>query len=193
MSEFFNFLERMPNWFILVIVMIISAMLVYLTHKKVSIRIGSLAIEQEKALITKSSEDNVRLKIHAQIREYENFIGLIQRNIFEAIEKTFPTMTREEKYMAKLLCTIIRRTLEKQLILDLVANHIATKSEEELREYTKDKSLGYSNRIANAISEFNGEMFPEKDLNKVIANINLNELENIYFNIYKNAVKIVKG
>lgn len=192
MLEFFDFLERTPNWFILVIVMIISMMLVYLTHKKVSIRIGSLAIEQEKALITKSSEDNVRLKIHAQIREYENFIGLIQRNIFDAIEKTFPTMTREEKYMAKLLCTIIRRTLEKQLILDLVANHIATKSEEELREYTKDKSLGYSNRIANAISEFNCEMFPEKDLNKVIPNINLNELENIYFNIYKNAVKIVK-
>lgn len=191
MNEMAKTMSIMPWYSVVLIFLILGIVIVYLVAKQVSIKIGSITLEQHKEL--KKNEDNsVRLKIHAQIREYENYTGLIERLIYEGFEKTFPQLSKDERTIIHLFCNLIRRALEKQLMLDLVANHIVDKTEEELREYTSDKSQAYKNRMLNFMSNYNDTVLPDKNILEVVKNINMEQMENIYFTIYKKAVKIAK-
>lgn len=187
-----QFLNSMPWWAVLVLFVCVVFLTVYLVHERVTIKIGKLSIEHEKKIIQQNQDNTIRLKIHAQIREYENYTGKIERSIFDGFMKTFPDMTKDEKTIVKLFCNLVRRALEKQLMLDLVANHIVDKTEEQLIEYTKNKVQGYENRILNFMSSYNEVVLPEKDILQVVKNIDMHELETIYQSIYTKAVKIAR-
>lgn len=189
MSEF---LSNSPWWVVVIISIIVSGLIIYLVNKNVSIKLGKVSIEQQKQFVRQSEDNSIRLKIHAQIREYENYTGHIERSIFQAFEKTYPDMNKDEKVMVKLFCSLVRRALEKQIMLDLVANHIVNKTTEELREYTKDKSSGYENRISNFLSAYNEIVLPEKNILDIVKNIDMKKLEDIYFTIYTKSVEIAK-
>lgn len=189
MSEF---LSNSPWWVVVIISIIVSGLIIYLVNKNVSIKLGKVSIEQQKQFVRQSEDNSIRLKIHAQIREYENYTGHIERSIFQAFEKTYPDMNKDEKVIVKLFCSLVRRALEKQIMLDLVANHIVNKTTEELREYTKDKSSGYENRISNFLSAYNEIVLPEKNILDIVKNIDMKKLEDIYFTIYTKSVEIAK-
>lgn len=187
-----EWLNNMP-WYAFVIVGIIFVgLIIYLVNKKVSINLGKISIEQQKQFVQQSEDNSIRLKIHAQIREYENYTGLIERIIYQAFEKTYSNLSAEEKTIVKLFCNLVRRALEKQLMLDLVANHIADKTSEELREYTKNKSQGYENRISNFLSAYNEIVLPNKNILEICQNIDMKNLEDIYFTIYTKSVEIAR-
>lgn len=185
-------LSNMPWWAVLILVLAAIFLIEYLVHKQVSIKFGKLSIETEKKIIKQNQDNLVRLKIYAQIREYENYTGKIERNIYGGFEKTYPNLTHDEKIIIKLFCNLIRRALEKQLMLDLVANHIVNKTLEELREYTSNKTQGYQNRILNFLSNYNETVLPNHNILEIVNNINLKELENIYYSIYTKSVQIAK-
>lgn len=185
-------LSNMPWWAVLILVLAVIFLIGYLVHKQVSIKFGKLSFETEKKIIKQNQDNSVRLKIYAQIREYENYTGKIERNIYSGFEKTYPNLTHDEKIIIKLFCNLIRRALEKQLMLDLVANHIANKTPEELREYASNKTQGYQNRILNFLSNYNETVLPEHNILEIVDNINLKELENIYYSIYTKSVQITK-
>lgn len=187
-----EFLSNSPWWVIVIISIVISGLIIYLVNKNVSIKLGKITIEQQKQFVKQSEDNSIRLKIHAQIREYENYTGQIERSVFQAFEKTYPDMNKDEKVIAKLFCSLVRRALEKQIMLDLVANHIVNKTTEELREYTKDKSLGYENRISNFLSAYNEIVLPDKNILDIVQNIDMKKLEDIYFTIYTKSVEIAK-
>lgn len=187
-----EFLSNSPWWVVVIIGIVIAGLVIYLVNKNVTIKLGNLSIEQQKKFVQQSEDNVIRLKIHAQIREYENYTGQIERNIFQAFEKTFPDINKDEKTIVKLFCNLVRRALEKQLMLDLIANHIVDKTTEELREYTKNKSLGYENRISNFLSAYNEIVLPDKNILDVVKNIDMNQLENIYFTIYTKSVEIAR-
>lgn len=187
-----NFLNSMPWYSVVITSIIIAGLIIYLVNKNVSIKLGKLSIEQQKQFIQQSEDNSIRLKIHAQIREYENYTGQIERIIYEAFQHTFPGLTSDEKTITKLFCNLVRRALEKQLMLDLVANHIVNKTPEELREYTKDKSAGYENRISNFLSAYNEIVLPDKNILSVVDNIDMHKLEDIYFTIYTKSVEIAR-
>ena len=63
----------MPWWAILVLGLAVIFLIAYLMHKQVSIKLGKFSIESEKKIIKQNQDNSVRLKIHAQIREYENY------------------------------------------------------------------------------------------------------------------------
>lgn len=183
---------QMPWWAVMILCVLFIALLVYFVHERVTLKIGKLSIESEKKLIKQNQDNTVRLKIHAQIREYENYTGKIERNIYNGFDKTYPNLTKDEKIIVKLFCNLIRRALEKQLMLDLVANHIVNKTMEELRSYTQNKTQGYQNRILNFLSNYNETVLPEHNILEIVDNINFKELEDIYFSIYTKAVEIAK-
>lgn len=185
-------LNNMPWYSTVIIGIIFSGLIIYLVNKKVSINLGKISIEQQKQFVQQSEDNSIRLKIHAQIREYENYTGLIERIIYQAFENTYSDLNNEEKTVVKLFCNLVRRALEKQLMLDLVANHITDKTSEQLREYTKNKSLGYENRISNFLSAYNEIVLPDKNILDIVKNIDMNQLENIYFTIYSKSVEIAK-
>lgn len=185
-------LNNMPWYSTVIIGIIFSGLIIYLVNKKVSINLGKISIEQQKQFVQQSEDNSIRLKIHAQIREYENYTGLIERIIYQAFESTYSDLNNEEKTVVKLFCNLVRRALEKQLMLDLVANHIVNKTSEQLREYTKNKSLGYENRISNFLSTYNEIVLPDKNILDIVKNIDMNQLENIYFTIYSKSVEIAK-
>lgn len=188
-------MEWMNNipWYVIVIIGIMfSGLLIYLVNKNVSIKLGRVSIEQQKQFVQQSEDNSIRLKIHAQIREYENYTGLIERIIYQAFEKTYSDLSVDEKTTVKLFCNLVRRALEKQLMLDLVANHIVNKTTEELREYTKNKSQGYENRISNFLSAYNEIVLPNKNILEICKNIDMKNLEDIYFTIYTKSVEIAK-
>lgn len=187
-----EFLSNSPWWVIVIISIVISGLIIYLVNKNVSIKLGKVTIEQQKQFVKQSEDNSIRLKIHAQIREYENYTGQIERSVFQAFEKTYPDMNKDEKVIVKLFCSLVRRALEKQIMLDLVANHIVNKTTEELREYTKDKSLGYENRISNFLSAYNEIVLPDKNILDIVQNIDMKKLEDIYFTIYTKSVEIAK-
>lgn len=192
MEELVRTAESMPWYGIVIIVAIVAIVVIYLVSKRVSLKVGNVTLEQHKEELKKSEDNSVRLKIHAQIREYENYTGLIERLICEGFEKTFPELNKDERIIVHLFCNLIRRALEKQLMLDLVANHIVNKTDEELREYTSDKTQAYKNRMLNFMSNYNDTVLPDKNILEVINNVNMDELENIYYTIYKKAVKIAR-
>ncbi len=185
-------LNGMPWWAVLILMLALIFLVMYLIHKQVSIKVGKLSIETEKKIIKQNQDNSVRLKIHAQIREYENYTGKIERNIYSAFEKTYSNLTHDEKIIVKLFCNLIRRGLEKQLMLDLVANHIVNKTPEQLREYTANKTQGYQNRILNFLSNYNETILPEHNILEIISNVDLKELEDIYYSIYTKAVQIAR-
>ena len=185
-------LSNMPWWAVLVLGLAVIFLIAYLVHKQVSIKLGKLSIETEKKIIKQNQDNSVRLKIHAQIREYENYAGKIERNIYSGFEKTYPNLTHDEKIIVKLFCNLIRRALEKQLMLDLVANHIVDKTPEELREYTSNKTQGYQNRILNFLSNYNETVLPDHNILEIVDNIDLKELEDIYYSIYTKSVQIAR-
>lgn len=185
-------LSNMPWWAVLVLGLAVVFLIAYLVHKQVSIKLGKLSIETEKKIIKQNQDNSVRLKIHAQIREYENYTGKIERNIYSGFEKTYPNLTHNEKIIVKLFCNLIRRALEKQLMLDLVANHIVDKTPEELREYTSNKTQGYQNRILNFLSNYNETVLPDHNILEIVDNIDLKELEDIYYSIYTKSVQIAR-
>lgn len=187
-----DFLSNSPWWLIVILGIVIAGLVIYLVNKNVTIKLGNLSIEQQKKFVQQSEDNSIRLKIHAQIREYENYTGKIERIIYQSFEKTYSDLTNEEKVNVKLFCNLVRRALEKQLMLDLVANHIVNKTPEELREYTKNKSLGYENRISNFLSAYNEIVLPDKNILEVVKNIDMNNLEDIYFTIYTKSVEIAK-
>lgn len=185
----------LPSWLILILgmslIVAVVVLVFYMVHKKVAVKIGKLSIESEKQIIEMNQDNTVRLKIHSQIREYENYTGLIERIIFDSFEKTYD-MNHDEKTIVRLFCQLVRRALEKQLMLDLVANGIVHMTEDELRDYTKNKSQGYENRILNFMSNYNETVLPDKNILEVVKNIDMNQLEGIYFTIYKKCVDIAK-
>lgn len=185
-------LNNMPWYSIVIIGIIFSGLIIYLVNKKVSINLGKISIEQQKQFVKQSEDNSIRLKIHAQIREYENYTGLIERIIYQAFENTYSDLKNEEKTVVKLFCNLVRRALEKQLMLDLVANGIIHLSDEELREYTRNKSAGYENRISNFLSAYNEIVLPDKNILDIVKNIDMNQLEDIYYNIYLKCVNIAK-
>lgn len=189
METIFN---SMPWWSLLIIIISAMILIAYIVHKKVIIRFGKLSIESEKKIIQENEDNLVRLKIHAQIREYENYTGKIERNIYMGFEKTFNDISSEEKVIIKLFCLLVRRALEKQIMLDLIANHIASKSNEELREYTSNKTQGYHNRILNLLSQYNDTVLPRHNILEIVHNIDIRELEDIYYAIYTKSVIIAK-
>lgn len=183
---------NMPWWVILVLGLAVIFLIAYLVHKQVSIKLGKLSIETEKKIIKQNQDNSVRLKIYAQIREYENYTGKIERSIYSGFEKTYPNLTHDEKIIVKLFCNLIRRALEKQLMLDLVANHIVNKTPEELREYTSNKTQGYQNRILNFLSNYNETVLPDRNILEIVDNIDFRELEDIYYSIYTKSVQIAR-
>ena len=185
-------LGNMPWWGVLILVLAVIFLIGYLVHKQVSIKLGKLSIETEKKIIKQNQDNSVRLKIYAQIREYENYTGKIERNIYSGFKKTYPNLTQDEKIIVKLFCNLIRRALEKQLMLDLVANHIVNKTPEELREYTSNKTQGYQNRILNFLSEYNETILPGHNILEIVDNIDLKKLENIYYSIYTKSIQIAR-
>jgi len=183
---------NMPWWAILVLGLAVIFLIAYLVHKQVSIKLGKLSIETEKKIIKQNQDNSVRLKIYAQIREYENYTGKIERNIYSGFEKTYTNLTHDEKIIVKLFCNLIRRALEKQLMLDLVANHIVDKTPEKLREFTSNKTQGYQNRILNFLSNYNETVLPDRNILEIVDNIDFRELENIYYSIYTKSVQIAR-
>lgn len=183
---------NMPWWAILVLGLAVIFLIAYLVHKQVSIKLGKLSIETEKKIIKQNQDNSVRLKIYAQIREYENYTGKIERNIYSGFEKTYTNLTHDEKIIVKLFCNLIRRALEKQLMLDLVANHIVDKTPEKLREFTSNKTQGYQNRILNFLSNYNETVLPERNILEIVDNIDFRELESIYYSIYTKSVQIAR-
>lgn len=189
MSEFLN---NSPWWLIVILGIVIAGLVIYLVNKNVTIKLGNLSIEQQKKFVQQSEDNSIRLKIHAQIREYENYTGLIERIIYNAFNKTYPELNSDEKVTVKLFCSLVRRALEKQLMLDLIANHIVNKTPEELREYTQNKSAGYENRISNFLSAYNEIVLPNKNILEIVQNIDMKNLEDIYFKIYTKSVEIAR-
>lgn len=183
---------NMPWWAILVLGLAVIFLIAYLVHKQVSIKLGKLSIETEKKIIKQNQDNSVRLKIYAQIREYENYTGKIERIIYNAFHQTYPELNSDEQVTVKLFCSLVRRALEKQLMLDLIANGIVYLSDDELRDYTRNKSAGYENRISNFLSAYNEIVLPNKNILEIVQNIDMQNLEDIYYNIYLKCVNIVK-
>lgn len=187
-----EFLSNSPWWLIVILGIVIAGLVIYLVNKNVTIKLGNLSIEQQKKFVQQSEDNSIRLKIHAQIREYENYTGLIERIIYNAFNKTYPELNSDEKVTVKLFCSLVRRALEKQLMLDLIANGIIHLSDEELRDYTKNKSAGYENRISNFLSAYNEIVLPNRNILEIVQNIDMRNLEDIYYNIYLKCVNIAK-
>ncbi len=166
--------------------------LVYFVNRKVNIKTSLFSIEQkEKEEVAKNND--IRLTIFAQIREYENYTGQIERILYKAFCDTFQTRTREEGTCLSLLCTIIRKTLEKQLMLDIISNHIIDKDDDELKIYNKEKCASYKNRIYNFIANYSTSVLPERDLTQAIEDIDIDALEEIYLTIYRKVVQIARN
>lgn len=178
-----------PIWFLFFFVVAVCVMIAYIIHRHAKITIGRLSIESER-IEKKGNNDEIRLKIYAQVREYENYTGQIERILFKGFETAFEDMTDKERTIFRLFCQLMRRALEKQLMLDLVANGIAHMTESELWDYTQNKSEGYENRILNFLSSYNDQISPERDILKVVDYIDMHDLTTIYFTIYQKCVEI---
>lgn len=186
-------IKGLPVPFLIFVCVLITIVIIYAIRNNMNVKFGKLSIEREKKLERENEDKNVRIKLAAQIREYENYTGKIERMIYYAFEQEFPNLTRDEKTVCKLSCNVIRHSLEKQLSLDIIANHISTKDRNELREYTHNKTLAYQNRIMNFLSDFNEIILPGKNVLRIMKRLNMQKIEGTFFAIYVRAVEIANS
>ena len=192
MSTVLEVVKEVPIFALVMLVMLICALVGYLAHEKVTIRFGRLSIESQTKIIHEKENQEVRQQIYLQIREYENYIGRIEIMLVNSFYATFPEMSQGERNIARMFCNSVRRGLEKQLILDFIANHITTKSEEELNDYVSTRVDGYKNRIAELLSTYNELILPGKDITSVVESLDRELFENLFRTIYSKAILVVR-
>lgn len=175
---------------VLAVLIAIVGLLVFFVQKKIIIKTKLFSMEQLSA--KKNGESDARLIIYSQVREYEKWTGHIERLICGAFLEKLNDLERQEIVSCKLLAVIIRRSLENQLFLDMVANHLVRLDESELDDYAKEKTKAYLSLICNTIADYNDFVLPNIDLNKTVEIIDVEELKKCYLQIYRRAVAIAR-
>ena len=97
----------------------------------------------------------------------------------------------ERAYLDKAFKLIVLELLE-QFRLDLVRNHIAKRTESELKEYTEAKSEIYYLSVQAMLSEFNHDL-PRFNLTSLLDNISQREFYDLYYKAYLNAKRLSSG
>lgn len=175
---------------LLAVLIAIVGLLIFFVQKKIMIKTKLFSMEQLSA--KRNGESDARLIIYSQVREYEKWTGHIERLICGAFLEKLNDLERQEIVSCKLLAVIIRRSLENQLFLDMVANHLVQLDESELDDYAKEKTKAYLSLICNTIADYNDFVLPDIDLNKAVERIDIEELKKCYLQIYRRAVAIAR-
>lgn len=176
------------------VLLTVSGLAIFFVQKKLRIKTKLFSLGQEamNLSVKKNAENDVRLIIYSQVREYENWTGRIERLLCSAILGTFPDLSKQEVGCVRLVVEGIRHSLENQIFMDMVANHIVNLDEGELKKYTDNKTVSYMILIYNLIASYNDFFMPNIDLNTVAENINVAKLKESFFEIYTRSVLIAR-
>ena len=156
---------------------------IFLVRHNRAIRTPLFSVESKAAVV---SED--RGLLNNQIRNAENYTGTIERIIGCAFVARFKDLNDDQKSECLLLANVIRRAIDKQILFDLLTNHIVDKTRDELDVYIKSKSDGHILRIYNFVHNYNDSVLPDKNLALAIDDVDKKDFYDCFSGVYKSAV-----
>jgi len=156
---------------------------VFLVRNNRAIKTPLFSLESKAAVV---SED--RGLLNNQIRNIENYTGTIERIIGCAFFARFKDLNDDQRSECLLLANVVRRAIDKQILFDLLTNHIVDKTRDELDAYVKSKYDGHVLRIYNFVHNYNDSVLPDRNLALAIDDVNKKDLYDCFFGVYKSAV-----
>lgn len=143
-----------------------------------------LSFEERQKVASESREllDN-------QLRTATCYIATIGTKIRRETEKLYPNMTMLEREYLDLLTRSIVDSLLRHYQLDIVRNHIATRTGSDFTDYVESKAEGYYNKVLTSLENFNNPL-DSVDFYTVFEKIPIGYFSDLYYKAYISTKKL---
>lgn len=138
-------------------------------------------------------ERTAQCDITALISTQHSFAGGLLRRlgtwICESGRRQLPGLDRRDVFLLENIARLVENAVSHEVLLDLVRNHLAAKSEEELRLYSDAKAEGYW-ELAKAELRGHSSQLDGADLAALMDGIPQKEFKALLWDVYSGARRI---
>ncbi len=127
--------------------------------------------------------------------QYATALNLLQKlriDIYEAGLRRLGLEDEKERLLLLDMAWVIEARVAREVLLDLVRNHISGKSRAELLQYSEAKADGYWRRIKTDLFSFAPQL-PGKDLPSLMDCLPAGEFRKLFEDVYTSACRIAGG
>lgn len=159
-----------------------------LMHKEVRLGKVELSSPKQKA-VYKEEAHNLSETQRVNAR---NLLSKVWLDIYETGVRIFNITNRQEQFLLEDIAKLIDNSLQNAVHLDLLKNHLPSKSEADLLRYADVKAKGYLRMIKEFLLRYN-EQLPNYNLREILNHIPRDEFKGIFEEIYMSACNMKKG
>lgn len=169
----------------LVVAIVVIGLYFLLRNKNIAIKGVSVTQKTQIQADARELSDN-------QMRSAKIFIGKLKISFLQEADRLWPNKTALEADFLSLLMEHINSNLLEQFRIDLVRNHIVSKTEDELKVYTQAKASMYRMKVEMFFNDYNRNL-PDFDLRTLIDKVQEDTFYELYYKAYLSAKKLSIG
>lgn len=121
--------------------------------------------------------------ISAQFSLASNLLRQISTSLYEAGLKHLPLAEDKDRHIMRGLARVIRCNVEKEVLFDIVRNHIPDKSEDDLRVYSDAKTTGYWHFVKAELYWLSDQV-PGVDVAGIMDYIPIDDYKELFYSVY---------
>lgn len=156
-----------------------------LIKKEVRLKHVEIVTPQQRKLYEVGAND----LLENQSANARNLLSKIWVDIYDTGCRIYNITDRQEQYLLEDIAKLIDNKLQYAVHLDLIRNHIQTKSEGDLLRYSDAKAEGYRRMIRVCLHQYNAQL-PNYPLAEILRHIPKDEFKKIFEEIYTSACNI---
>lgn len=121
--------------------------------------------------------------ISAQFSLSSNLLRRIGVDIYEAGTRQIPAGDGKDRHILRGVSRAIRANVEKEVLFDIVRNHIPSKSDEELRAYSDAKAEGYWQFVKSELYRLSDQL-DGIDVAALMEGIPVDGFKELFYSVY---------
>ena len=145
--------------------------------------------EEIKVLAAESARHEASDLISSQYSTSLNLLQKLRLDIYEAGTRRLGLSDKKDQLILLDIAWIVEARIAREVLLDLVRNHIAGKDGTALAEYSKAKADGYWRRIKTDLFSFAPQL-PGVDLPSLMDHVRQEDFRELFEEVYSSALRI---
>lgn len=145
--------------------------------------------EEIKELASEAARHEASDLISSQYSTSLNLLQKLRLDIYEAGTRHLDLPDKRDQLILLDIAWIIEARIAREVLLDLVRNHIAGKEGETLAEYSRAKADGYWRRIKTDLFSFAPQL-PGADLPSIMDHVRQEDFRELFEEVYSSALRI---
>ena len=121
--------------------------------------------------------------ISAQFSLSSNLLRRVSTGIYEAGLSRLPLEDEKDRHILRGMSRAIRANVEREVLFDIVRNHIPCKNDDELRAYSDAKAEGYWHFVKAELYRLSDQM-SGVDVAGVMEHIPLDDYKELFYGVY---------